>query len=61
MPIIEIKMFEGRSRKQKEALARRITEVVCEAAGTTEDHVWITFSDYHKSDWAIAGELQDSA
>lgn len=59
MPIITIQMYEGRTREQKTELAEKITDVVVDVAKTTRDHVWIVFEDKKKSDWAIAGELQD--
>jgi len=40
-------------------MAQRITEVVCEVAKTTPENVQIIFSDYEKSDWAIAGKLSE--
>ena len=59
MPVIEIKLWEGRTREQKAAMARRITEAVVEEGKTDPEHVHIIFSDYARSDWAIAGDLQD--
>jgi 4-oxalocrotonate tautomerase len=59
MPVIEIKMWEGRTREQKAELAKRITDAMLEVAKTTPDHVHIVFSDYPKSDWAVAGKLSD--
>lgn len=61
MPIITVQMFEGRTREQKAELAEKITDVVVEVAKTTRDHVWIVFDDKAKSDWSIAGGLQDEA
>ncbi len=59
MPVIEIKLWEGRTREQKAAMARRITDAVVQEGKTEPEHVHIIFSDYARSDWAIAGELQD--
>lgn len=59
MPIIEIKLWKGRSRDQKAEMAKRITEAVCEVAETTPENVQIVFFDVEKSDWAIAGKLAD--
>ena len=59
MPVVTIQMYEGRTREQKAELAQRITDAVVEVARTTEDHVWIVFEDKKKSDWSIAGKLQD--
>lgn len=59
MPIVTISMFEGRTREQKAELAKQITDSVVEVAKTPRDHVWIVFDDKKKSDWSIAGQLQD--
>ena len=59
VPVIEIKLWEGRTREQKAELAKRITDVVVEVGKTTPEHVQIIFCDSAKSDWAIAGKLSD--
>ncbi len=59
MPVIEIKLWEGRTRAQKAAMAKRITEAVVEEGKTEAEHVHIIFSDHDRSNWAIAGDLQD--
>lgn len=59
MPVIEIKLWKGRTKEQKAEMAKRITEVVCEVGKTTPENVQIIFSDYEKSDWAIAGKLSE--
>ena len=59
MPVIEIKLWEGRSREQKAAMAKRITDAVVEEGKTAPQNVQIIFSDHSRSDWAIAGKLQD--
>ena len=58
MPIVEVKLYEGRSREQKEALVDKITEAFVEIAGTPKEHVWIVFRDVPKEQWAMNGELQ---
>ncbi len=58
MPFIEIKLYEGRTREQKEALVDKITEAFVEIAGTSKEHVWIVFRDVPKDQWAMSGELQ---
>ena len=59
MPVIEIKLWEGRDRAQKAEMAKRITDAVVEVGKTAPEHVHIIFSDYAKSDWAISGKLSD--
>ena len=59
MPVVTVKMFEGRTREQKDEIAKQITKTLVEVAKTSEDHCWVVFEDAKKSDWAIAGKLQD--
>lgn len=59
MPVITIKMYEGRTREQKDEIAKQVMKTMVEVAKTTEDHVWIVFEDMKKSDFSIAGQLQD--
>lgn len=58
MPFVEVKLYEGRTREQKEALVDRITDAFVEIAGTPKEHVWIVFRDVPKDQWAMNGELQ---
>jgi len=58
MPFVEVKLYEGRSREQKEALVDKITEAFVEIVGTPKEHVWIVFRDVPKEQWAMNGELQ---
>lgn len=58
MPFVEVKLYEGRTREQKEALVDRITEAFVDIAGTPKEHVWIVFRDVPKDQWAMNGELQ---
>lgn len=59
MPVVTIKLFEGRTREQKDEIAKQMTETLVKVAGASEDHCWIVFEDMKKSDFAIAGQLQD--
>jgi 4-oxalocrotonate tautomerase len=57
MPIVRIEMWTGRTKAQKQELARAITEVVCNIAHTTPEATIVVFQDYEKDDWAQAGKL----
>lgn len=59
MPVIEIKLWEGRTREQKAEMTRRITEAVVEVGKMAPENVQIIFSDYSRSNWAISGKLSD--
>jgi 4-oxalocrotonate tautomerase len=58
MPFIEIKLYEGRSKEQKQALVDKITEAFVEIADTPKEHVWIVFRDVPRDQWGMGGELQ---
>ena len=57
MPLVIVKMLEGRSVEQKRLLARDITDVVVKHAGTTEDQVDVIIEDYSRENWAKGGVL----
>ena len=57
MPIIRVEMWTGRTKAQKQELARAITEVVCNIAHTTPEATIVVFQDIAKEDWAQAGRL----
>jgi 4-oxalocrotonate tautomerase len=58
MPFVEIKMYEGRTREQKEQLAEKITQVFEQVADTSKEHVWIVFRDVPRDQWSMGGKLQ---
>jgi 4-oxalocrotonate tautomerase len=58
MPVVIVKLYEGRTIEQKRAAAQAITNVVVETLKTSADHTQVIFEDVKRSDWAIAGKLQ---
>ncbi len=57
MPLVVVKMLEGRSVEQKRRLAREITDLIVKCTGTTEDQVDVIIEDYPRENWAKAGVL----
>ncbi len=57
MPIISIKMAQGRSLEKKQALAAAITRDVAEILEVQPDWVTIVIDEYPRENWATAGEL----
>jgi 4-oxalocrotonate tautomerase len=57
MPIIRVEMFKGRSREQKRALVRELTETFVRVAGGKPESVTIILQDIDKEDWGSAGAL----
>lgn len=59
MPIITVEMFEGRSRQQKEAFAKEVTEAAVRTLKAPADHTWVVFRESAKENWAMGGKLCD--
>lgn len=57
MPLVVVKLYEGRTIEQKRAAAQQITKIVAETLKTTPEATQVIFEDVKKSDWAIAGKL----
>ncbi len=57
MPLVVVKMLEGRTVEQKRRLAREITDVVARVANAGEDQVDVIIEDYPRENWAKAGTL----
>ena len=58
MPVIEVKLWEGRTRDQKKRIAKAITDAFVKE-GTPADLVHVIFIDVPKADWCIAGKPCD--
>jgi 4-oxalocrotonate tautomerase len=57
MPLVVVKMIEGRTVEQKRLLAREITDVVMRVTNVAEDQVDVIVEDYPRENWAKAGTL----
>jgi len=57
VPLVVVKMLEGRSVEQKRRLVRELTNVVVKYTGATEDQVDVMIEDYPKENWAKSGIL----
>jgi 4-oxalocrotonate tautomerase len=57
MPLVIVKMLEGRSVEQKRRLVKELTSVVVKYTGVTDDQVDIIIEDYVRENWAKAGVL----
>jgi 4-oxalocrotonate tautomerase len=57
MPIVQIHMIEGRSDEQKRALARKVTDAVCESVNCPAEAVKVIISNMARVDYAEAGVL----
>ena len=57
MPLIVVKMLEGRSVDQKRRLVKEMTAVVVKFTGAPEEQVDVIIEDYAKENWAKGGVL----
>ena len=57
MPLVNIKMLEGRTLEQKKELVEKVTQAVVEATGATPERVSIVIEDMPKYNFAQAGVL----
>jgi 4-oxalocrotonate tautomerase len=57
VPLIVVKMLEGRSVEQKRRLVREMTTVVAKYTGAPEEQVDVVIDDYPKENWAKGGVL----
>lgn len=55
MPIITVKMLEGRTDEQKKALVEKVTEAVAETTGAPKENVSIIIEEMQKNHYAVAG------
>ncbi len=58
MPVIEISLWEGRTRDQKKRIAKAVTDAFVKE-GTPPELVHVIFYDVKKADWVIAGKPCD--
>ncbi len=57
MPTIRVELFEGRTREQKAALAKELTDACVRVLGGSPDGVDVVFFDIARHDWATGGTL----
>jgi 4-oxalocrotonate tautomerase len=56
MPLIAISMYPGRTKEQKEAFAKAITNLAVEILKTKAQDVIVTYDEREKENWYISGE-----
>jgi len=55
MPVVIIKMLEGRSEMQKRQLIKLMTENICSTCSCPPDAVTVIIEDIRKQNWGSAG------
>jgi 4-oxalocrotonate tautomerase len=56
MPLIQISAYPGRTKEQKEAFAKAITNAAVEILNAKPQHVIITYDERPSENWYISGE-----
>ncbi|CAN5523614.1 tautomerase family protein [soil metagenome] len=56
MPVIRVEMITGRTREQKRALIKELTDGFIKTCGGKPESVQIVLVDVKKEDWGSAGE-----
>ena len=59
MPIVEIKMWEGRTDEQKEKLIEGISKVFSDELNVNLSHLHIIITDVSKKNWGLEGKRAD--
>jgi 4-oxalocrotonate tautomerase family enzyme len=57
MPVIRVELFAGRTREQKRAFTKAVTDAFVATCGGTPQSVHVIFQDIEKDDWGVAGRL----
>ncbi|NGY83803.1 4-oxalocrotonate tautomerase [Bacillus megaterium] len=56
MPVVTVKMLEGRTDDQKRALVEKVTDAVVETTGAAPEKVSIIIEEMSKNHYAVAGK-----
>ncbi|MED3979194.1 2-hydroxymuconate tautomerase [Priestia megaterium] len=56
MPVVTVKMLEGRTDEQKRALVEKVTGAVVETTGAAPEKVSIIIEEMAKNHYAVAGK-----
>lgn len=61
MPIVTVKMLEGRTLEQKKALVEKVTAAVSETTGAPTERVTVVIEEMAKHHFAQNGKLASEA
>ena len=51
MPHITLKMYQGRTEEQKEAVTKALSEALKSTLGCSDEHVSVSIYDYDPKEW----------
>ncbi|MBV7434582.1 2-hydroxymuconate tautomerase family protein [Cardiobacteriaceae bacterium TAE3-ERU3] len=58
MPVVNIKIIEGRTVEQKRAMTKAVTKAIAESIGVPESAIWISIDEMKPENFAQGGELR---
>lgn len=61
MPLVEVRLLQGRSAEQKERLALEIIRAFSTVLGTPSQHMTVIFQDSESHDWHVGAARQEDA
>jgi 4-oxalocrotonate tautomerase len=61
MPIVQVYLYSGKSKEQKNELVKRISRDFEEVVGVKPESLHILFHDMEKENWGFAGTLASEA
>ncbi len=59
MPVVTVQLWPGRTKKQKRALVKAITQAMVDHADAKPTHLHVILQEIPKEDWALAGVMGD--
>jgi 4-oxalocrotonate tautomerase len=57
MPVLRVSLWSGRTKEQKAALAKALTDTMVDVAKVPPQSVTIQFEEMPKENWATGGQL----
>ena len=57
MPFVNVKMLEGRTHEQKQALVKAITDAMVDTCGAKAEGTMVVIEDVARDHWARGGVL----
>lgn len=57
MPVIQVKLSQGRTLEQKQTFAAAVTKEAERLLGVKREWVTVLFDEYSRESWATAGEM----
>ena len=56
MPVVEIKIWEGRSKEVKRKLIQEVIKTVSDVLGIEKERVQVIITNVSKDDWGLKGD-----